>query len=661
MKKRYLCFALFLIPACVQTPDILTVGTLTLPATPHAGEQIRLRFHKDSIMISDKKDFQVSLYYTVKDKIYANPLPTSNTGVFTDVSFILPDSAQSFALKFQNYHSLINEKYSYIFPVYGHDDNPVAGARAGMGLFYLDTGSKILNRSADKDSALELMQKDFAAHPEIKHSWTSTYLNTLSDSKGKKAYNEIKEELQRLLSSDSIRDGDYATAYALYIQMNMWGKADSMMTAGTRRFPKGEMAMQAASSHLSFLQSVDSMVAYYHHFKERFPAEGIQRASARIDDKMLRNIAFRYKDLGDRAKYLSYMSQVRDPLKKANDYSFLAGTLTKTDSNLPFADSLFKMALNLVQQSINNPEKGKPIYQTDQDWKEEMQEIYARFADQYSTLLSKEKKLREAVTYQKQAVIYLSGEDPSVNERYIQYLLDLKDYRTAQKQLEDFTIHGQTTAKSDAYLKPLYIRLNHSDQGYPAYRSRLKKKMEIYLKFKLKAKLEGEIVNEPAPDFTLPDLKAQEVSLDDLKGKVIVLDFWATWCGPCKASFPGMKEIVDELKHDSNVVFFFVNTDEINNPKQRYKVVYDFIVKNNYPFHVLLDQHKTDDSTVYQVVSDYHVNGIPAKFIIDPRGNIRFKKIGFSGSTPAEIQEVPMMIKMAQVADENNKSYTKKD
>lgn len=653
MKKRYLCFVLFFIPACSQTPDIHTVGELTFPATPHAGERIRLRFHKDSSLISDKNDFQVSLYYTVRDKIYANPLPTSNSGTFTDVSFILPDSAQSFALKFQNYHSLINAKYSYIFPVYGHDGKPVAGARAGLGLFFLETGSGLLNRPADKDSALALMQEDFAAHKDIKQRWMSTYLNTLLALKKNKAYKEIQAALQQLLSSDSIQDGDYATAYTLYIQMNMWGKADSMMEAGTQRFPKGEMAMQAASSHLSFLQSVDSMVAYYNHFKKRFPAGGIQSVSAGIEDKMLRNIAFRYKDLGDSAKYLSYMSQVRDPLQKARDYGFLAGILTKTDSNLSLADTLYKMTLSLVQQSIINPEKGKPIYQTDQDRKEEMQKIYARFADEYSTLLSKERKLKEALAYQKQAVIYLSAEDPSVNELYIQYLLDMKDYRTAQKQLEDFIIQGQTTAKSDAYLKPLYIRLNHSDQGYSAYRSMLKRKMEVNLKLKLKAKLAREILNEPAPDFTLPDLKGKEVSLSDLKGKVVILDFWATWCGPCKASFPGMKEIVNELKNDSNVVFFFVNTDEINYPRQRQKVISDFIIKNNYPFRVLLDQRKTGDSNQYMLTSDYGINGIPAKFIIDRQGNIRFKKIGFSGSTPAEIQEVRMMIKMAQVAEEN--------
>src|SRR5690606_41666590 len=66
----------------------------------------------------------------------------------------------------------------------------------------------------------------------------------------------------------------------------------------------------------------------------------------------------------------------------------------------------------------------------------------------------------------------------------------------------------------------------------------------------------------PAPGFSLKDLDGKEVSLEDLKGKVVVLDFWATWCAPCIKSFPAMQMAVDKYKEDPEVAFLFINTWE---------------------------------------------------------------------------------------------------
>ena len=119
-----------------------------------------------------------------------------------------------------------------------------------------------------------------------------------------------------------------------------------------------------------------------------------------------------------------------------------------------------------------------------------------------------------------------------------------------------------------------------------------------------------------------------------------MVDFWATWCGPCIASMPAMKSAQEKLVKRGDVKFVFVDTwESVENKKEN---AADFMKKKEYPFHVLLDD-------MDKVVADYKVSGIPTKFVIDKAGNIRFKSVGFGGNDDALIDEVSMMVEMAAV------------
>lgn len=122
--------------------------------------------------------------------------------------------------------------------------------------------------------------------------------------------------------------------------------------------------------------------------------------------------------------------------------------------------------------------------------------------------------------------------------------------------------------------------------------------------------------NHPAaPDFTLKDLNGNEISLSDYEGKVLFLNFWATWCGPCRAEIPDFVEVYDEYK-DQGLEILGVSVDEIS-PEKVLRFVKEFEI--NYPIAMF----------TYDLINDYRPGrAIPATIIIDKMGRLRHKQIG---------------------------------
>lgn len=131
------------------------------------------------------------------------------------------------------------------------------------------------------------------------------------------------------------------------------------------------------------------------------------------------------------------------------------------------------------------------------------------------------------------------------------------------------------------------------------------------------AKYEG----KPAPDFKLSDRDGKEVSLSDLKGKVVVVDFWASWCGPCRRVMPIIQEIHEKLA-DKNVVVLAVNTWDTKDDCDKY-----LKENSNYTFRVLMDPSERN-SAESVATKLYGVRGIPTTIIIDKKGIVREYAIG---------------------------------
>jgi thiol-disulfide isomerase/thioredoxin len=135
---------------------------------------------------------------------------------------------------------------------------------------------------------------------------------------------------------------------------------------------------------------------------------------------------------------------------------------------------------------------------------------------------------------------------------------------------------------------------------------------------------DGQLVGQPAPAFELRDLEGHRVSLDQLRGKIIMLDFWATWCGPCQISMPIMDRLQKEFSGD--VVLLAIDVME---PEE---TVREYVSRQNVRSKVLLDP----EGSVGEV---YGSGAIPMQVIIDQQGVVQHVNVGLSPRREASLRE----------------------
>ena len=122
---------------------------------------------------------------------------------------------------------------------------------------------------------------------------------------------------------------------------------------------------------------------------------------------------------------------------------------------------------------------------------------------------------------------------------------------------------------------------------------------------------------DTAPNFTLDTLDGKKVSLEEPRGKVVLIDFWATWCGPCLTEMPNMKSVYDEFRGNPSFAMLGISIDEaMELPRTKAE-------KEGYPWTQLWAK----GAWQAQVAQDYGVRGIPATFLIGPDGKVLAKDL----------------------------------
>lgn len=142
-------------------------------------------------------------------------------------------------------------------------------------------------------------------------------------------------------------------------------------------------------------------------------------------------------------------------------------------------------------------------------------------------------------------------------------------------------------------------------------------------------------VNSKAPAFTLPALSGKSVSLNSFKDKVVYINFWASWCGPCKEEFPKLEELAARYS-GSGLIILAINQDKTRSGMQ------EFLDRNPISGSNMIVLTDPD----FSVISSYGPRAMPTSFILDKEGVVRYIHFGFSESDPPKwIKEIDSLIR----------------
>lgn len=357
--------------------------------------------------------------------------------------------------------------------------------------------------------------------------------------------------------------------------------------------------------------------------------------NAEIFDIINGSVAMVYARNNDHNNFDHYTGLMKNKFNQTSMMNMAATELLNKKLNDTLALSIAKETIEKYKAYKNDPSAMPPSFKPE-DWKRFMAFAQYPYYDTYAHALYATGNYKDALTYQEMAFAGKpeDGIPPAV-ERYAQLLALNGKKDDAKNLLMKVAAQGKLTQDMANLLQTFYKEGGRKDKTYDQFLDSL----QARVKENMKTEFRKTMLNTPAPDFTIKNLKGKKVSLSDYKGKIVVLDLWATWCGPCIASFPAMQMLVNKY---TDVEFLFIAVQEGGNAAARVK---NFLAKHNYTFNVLLDEPLKKGADETKVLSAYRPDGIPAKYFIDKKGMLQFATKGFD--TDAQlVNETELMIEI---------------
>ncbi len=513
--------------------------------------------------------------------------------------------------------------------VYGNDGKVVRGAYRALAYSYLYGG--FLKRNRDANRAKQLLQKELQRHPKNLAAALELLRVEARDARG-----DSTKQIAVAARADSLaallpeEPGLLSMLVRVYRTLGQQAKANQVVEQIRRIDPNHPVVLSAEWQQIRGLPTAEEQLA-----------RGLALLKRAKDPSFRENLsgwlAQTMLGAGEEQKALRFLDTLS--IQNPSIMNSVAWTLIEQNKMLIPATELAGKAVRIYENV--DPETRRPKYLPPSVWRLSEKRSLGAVLDTYAFGLYKLGKLDEAEQAYKKAVELSPSTD--IVDRYVQCLEDLHKDSLAFEVLRQVVERGNTSPKLVEKLRALAAKRMGNTAFVDSLVESVKRKSAASRRAEIERKVAQGIKQAyEAPTFKLLSLKGDSVALDQLRGKWVVVDFWATWCGPCKSSFPYMEAFWKNHKDKGDVTVLAVNCWERKRGNERISHVRNFIDKNGYTFPVLFDMKD-------QVVKAYRVEGIPTKFFVGPDGKVYLKEVGYGGPSMLEDMETTLDLLKKQV------------
>jgi thiol-disulfide isomerase/thioredoxin len=630
------------------------------PEHPTNGGQVTITYDAAQAKLKGHKDISAIVYHFIDYKWKAADLKLNNTGDVWSADVDIPDDCGFLAFKFFADTLIDNNNDQGYFIMLRDKEHPAGqaiGSYAGWGLarspkMRMDIPGYI-NFSGISDTAtFHWLNQEINFFQQSKSKLAMPYAIALKGFMGDDAFPKLSLAGAYLSRSDA-PEQDLLKAKDIYA--NLIGnkqKSDSIITLLNERFPKGSLARLAAYRKLITYRDLDAILngslSFINSFPEYktdkdFDAENNIRYGAIYQNIMVIG-AMKDKDTPLIRKYID---SVGYDILPTVYYKLVAIPYHRKD--IDYA-TLYKYSL-MITERFNHFKLNQPAdlaYLSPLEYQRKFNDIFVNnFSLVHIGLMLSQGEVEKTVPLLEQAQKVYNYRSAELNNLNAQIFKKLNMEPELETLLIQSMHENQASIEMISMLKDIYTLRKKTEEGFDQYLQSLKNQQDQHDDLN---KLRAQMLNKPMPAWSMSGMNGKKISSKDLLGKTVIMDFWATWCVPCKASFPGMKLAVEKYKNDPTVVFLFIDTQERGNQYQ--SEVIKYIKENNYPFQVLFDNklpgNKTNSEVFDKVSKAFAISGIPQKLIIDKNGKLRFISIGFNGSATGLADEMSNLIDLTK-------------